>query len=58
MQPQYKYVKKQVPFCPKCGKELLGDNSILYPYVCDCGQWHYYDGEWEIWFYNKPIKEK
>lgn len=40
---KYKKVKKLVPWCDKCNKEILGNGSILTPYNCDCGDWEYDD---------------
>jgi len=35
----YKRVKVAMPHCPICKKQLSGDNSLILPYRCDCGEW-------------------
>lgn len=41
MQYVYKRIKISVPHCPTCGEQLMGNNSIVMPYRCSCGTWHY-----------------
>lgn len=38
---EYKRIKKLVPYCKKCDKEIRGDGSLINPYWCDCGPWEY-----------------
>lgn len=40
MQPVYKRVKELKPHCPDCKEKLSGNNSIIQPYRCSCGEWH------------------
>ncbi len=42
---KYKTVKKLVPWCDKCGKEIRGDGSSINPLKCDCGKWKHYKGK-------------
>jgi len=35
----YKRVKMPMPFCPVCDLMLSGNNSIISPYRCSCGEW-------------------
>lgn len=35
----YKQVKVQMPHCGVCGERLGGNNSIVNPYFCSCGEW-------------------
>lgn len=51
--PIYKKVKRLMPHCPKCGEMLGGNNSIMIPWHCKCGDWGYKTkdetlGEYEI----------
>lgn len=52
MKPIYKKVPTVVPVCPKCKVKLSGNNSMVLPWTCNCGEWksnHYpFDGEYEI----------
>jgi len=41
MKMVYKRIKKTVPYCEKCEKEILGNGSIMFPYWCACGEWSY-----------------
>lgn len=34
-------IKKLVPYCKDCKKEINGNGSILSPYTCDCGKWEF-----------------
>ncbi len=38
---KYKTIKKSVPFCNKCNKEIRGNGSMVTPYWCDCGLWEW-----------------
>ncbi len=38
---KYKRIKKLVPFCESCQKEIQGNGSIATPYYCDCGLWEF-----------------
>lgn len=52
MKPEYKKTTQLAPFCPKCKKKLKGDNSIAFPWNCECGEWkanrYPFTGEYEI----------
>lgn len=39
LQPIYKQVKSIAPFCPICDQRLSGNNSLVLPYMCKCGEW-------------------
>jgi len=38
---KYKTIKKLVPFCHTCQKEIRGNGSIITPYICKCGFWEF-----------------
>ncbi|QGH73348.1 MAG: zinc-ribbon protein [Siphoviridae sp. cttb18] len=38
-QPVYKRVKMLMPHCPVCKEQLSGNNSMVSPYRCSCGEW-------------------
>ena len=38
---KYKKVKKLVPWCETCKKEIRGNGSELSHYRCDCGEWKF-----------------
>lgn len=40
MRPEYKKVRVMKPHCPVCGNMLFGDNSMINPWRCPCGEWH------------------
>ncbi len=50
MQPKYQWVKVLKPFCPLCKKQLRGNNSVVSPYTCECGEWKYdvENGGWNV----------
>lgn len=53
MKPIYKRVKVLKEHCPKCGEQLMGNNSYNTPWTCSCGQWsatgeYPWDGEYEV----------
>lgn len=54
MRPTYKRIKVDMPHCPKCGEQLKGVNSSMFPYKCSCGIWkqNYMTLEFTI----KPLK--
>ena len=29
------------PYCTICERHLAGDDSIMNPYYCDCGEWEH-----------------
>lgn len=37
--PEYKRVNVFAPHCPVCKQQLSGNNSIMFPYKCECGTW-------------------
>lgn len=37
----YKRIKKTVPYCKKCNREITGDGSMISPYRCNCGVYIY-----------------
>lgn len=39
--PEYKKVARVMPHCPVCKQELLGNNSVVSPFRCACGEWRY-----------------
>jgi len=41
MKIEWKKTKALIPHCPECKQILGGNNSILMPYNCECGQWEY-----------------
>ena len=53
-QPVYKTVKVRMPHCPICKMQLVGNNSISHPWVCDCGEWEW-DGQTPT-YYRIKIK--
>jgi hypothetical protein len=53
MRPIYKKVKCIKEFCPSCGEQLFGNNSIILPWECSCGVWRaitypHFQGEYDI----------
>lgn len=52
MRPIWKRVKTLAPHCPKCGEQLQGENSIMLPWKCSCGEWQPvlfpFDGNYKI----------
>ena len=50
MIPRYKKVKILMPHCSVCGERLLGNNSMILPYKCSCGEWEmdYQSREYKI----------
>lgn len=40
MKLKYRRVKMLVPYCPECNQNLSGNNSVIFPYKCDCGELH------------------
>ena len=39
MKLQYKKQTILAPYCPICKEFLEGDNSLAFPYSCQCGIW-------------------
>jgi len=39
MKLKYKKVKIAMPHCGDCGERLMGNNSMISPYRCSCGEW-------------------
>lgn len=50
MTPKYEWHKVLKPHCSICKKQLRGDNSVVSPYTCECGEWKYDidKGEFEL----------
>lgn len=38
-QPVWKRIKMLEPHCPICKQHLTGNNSMMHPYKCECGEW-------------------
>jgi hypothetical protein len=55
MKVEYKRVKVLMPFCSVCKEQLSGDNSIILPYKCFCGEWQ---STWENPHYFTIKKER
>jgi len=39
--PKFKKVKMLMPHCPICKEILKGNNSMINPYSCSCGEWRF-----------------
>lgn len=52
-QPKYKQIKTLAPFCPICTEQLQGNNSVMLPWKCQCGEW---EKPWGSDFYKIKIK--
>lgn len=52
--PVYRKVSVAMPHCPICNEQLLGNNSIAFPWTCSCGKW---ESSWLQPFNYKIIKE-
>ena len=55
---KYKKIKKLVPFCEKCNREITGDGSILRPYNCNCGIWENENKKRDYIFKFKKLNNK
>lgn len=38
-QVEWKSKRMLVPHCPVCKEPLSGNNSMITPYCCSCGEW-------------------
>jgi len=45
MYPKWKKIPLLHPHCPICGEPLSGNNSVISPYKCSCGEW---ESKWNI----------
>ena len=47
----YKKIYVAVEHCADCGDRLSGNNSIVSPFRCSCGEWEWtweHDGKWKL----------
>lgn len=60
MRVTYKRIKVAMPHCGDCQEELQGNNSLLMPYKCRCGEWKSksWDEPFEFVLKEKTILEE